>query len=262
MTELDASRAAIPGARRSDGGSRFVAVEGMRNLRDIGGYPVDGGGTTRWGLLFRSGALGELTPAAREQMAALGLRTIVDLREEDEVADLPSLALPEGIAGHRNPVFRDRLALPELRDLQQMYEQILEVAAAEIVAAVELLAAPGALPGLVHCSAGKDRTGLVIALLLSALGVPDAIVAEDYGRTAETLTGEYRERIMAKAILLGLNPERAAGLMGSPPEVMRVILATVRDQYGGAGGYLLAHGCPPAALPSLREQIVDPVAAH
>lgn len=186
VTELDAAQVAIPGARRYDSGDRFVAVEGLRNLRDIGGYPVDGG-TTRWGLLFRSGALGELTPAAREQMAALGLRTIVDLREEDEVTDLPSMALPEGIAGHRNPVFRDRFALPELRDLEQMYGQILDV--------------------------------------------PEEVVAEDYGRTAETLTGEYRDRIMAKAIVLGLNPERARALMGSSPETMQAILAAVRDQY-------------------------------
>lgn len=257
MTELDAARAALPGARQSDGGARFVAVEGLRNLRDIGGYPVDGAAITRWGLLYRSGALGELTSTSREQMAALGLNTVVDLREDDEVADLPSVALPVGIDGHHNPVFRDRLSLPELRDLEQMYAQILEIGAAEIVAAVELLAAPGALPGLVHCSAGKDRTGLVIGLLLSALGVPDAIVAEDYGRTAEVLTGEFRDRIMAKAIVLGLNPERAAVLMGSPPEAMHAILATVRDQYGGAGGYLLAHGCSPAALSRLREQIVD-----
>lgn len=248
---------AIPAARNG-ARPRLLQVEGMHNVRDVGGYPVFGGGTTRWGVLFRGGTLGGLPEGTRAQLGAIGVRTVVDLREavEFDAVQVPEMA---GAPAKRdNPIFRDRKFAALSSELEPLYLQILELCAAEIVSAIGLLATPGALPAIVHCSAGKDRTGLVIGLTLSAVGVPDEVVTQDYGRTEEHLTDELRQHIAAKGAKLGIDAQRIALLMGSPPRVLQSVLDVIRHEFGGAEGYLLTHGLPQSALDCLREQLVDP----
>ena len=237
---------------------RFVNVAGLHNLRDVGGYPVTGGGTTRWGLLLRGGALDELTASAHVSMADLGLRSIIDMREDTELLGLPASVFPEGVIGHRSPLYRGRLSLAAMESLQEVYTEILQLCGPEIAAVIELLATPGALPAVVHCSAGKDRTGLVIGLLLSALGVPDAIVAEDYGITESAYSDDERERMIRKGLEMGANATKIDELMGSPPPVMLEMLDWLRAQYGGIEGYLLAGGVRPQSLAALRDALVEP----
>jgi protein-tyrosine phosphatase len=234
--------------------ARLLEVEGMRNLRDVGGYRLTSGGRTSWGVLYRGGAPGELTTEGREQLAALGLRTVVDLREPVEQENLPSPDLG-GADVHAVSFYRDRIVIDEIEDLQPLYDQMIDHSGADITAVVKLLAADHALPALVHCSAGKDRTGLLIGLLLSALGVPDDLVAEDYGRTADTFTGEYRERMLARGVKVGIDAQRVALLSGSPPELMIAVLERVKRSYGDARGYLRAHGCTAAELLALQERL-------
>lgn len=235
---------------------RFVVVAGLHNLRDVGGYAVDGGGTTRWGLLYRGGALEDLGAASHEPMAGIGLRTIVDMREDTELEDLPPSLFPAGVTGHRNPLYRGRISIAEMDTLEEIYREILAVCAPEIVAVLELLAGPDALPALVHCSAGKDRTGLVIGLLLSALGVSDDLVARDYGITESAWSDDERERMVRKGLAMGAKATRIDELIGSPPALMHAILAWVRSEYGSAEGYLLAGGLRPESLDSLRDRLV------
>jgi protein-tyrosine phosphatase len=261
VTELHVNRNSIPGARGGpeDLSRRLRRVEGLHNLRDLGGYPVAGRGHTRWGVLFRGGVLGGLSPDTEAQISALGVRTVVDLRDEDELI-APQLDETASVTAHRNPIYIARLGIYEVETLEALYRQILTVCAAEIATATEMLAAPGALPGLVHCSAGKDRTGLVIGILLSALGVPDEVVAEDYARTEELISPEDRARMMARAVSLGLSADRAEMLMGSPPHVMQFSLDLIRETHGDARAYLLAHGVRPESLDTLRNALVDPTA--
>ncbi|HEY2834418.1 MAG TPA: tyrosine-protein phosphatase [Sporichthyaceae bacterium] len=258
MTELHVNSNSIPNARGSvdDPEGRLRRVAGLHNLRDLGGYSVTGGGRTRWGLLFRGGIIGALSPHTEAEMLALGLRTVVDLRDPDELV-APQLDEDASLTAHRNPIYIERIGAWQAESLEALYGQILTVCAAEIAAAVEMLAAPGALPGLVHCSAGKDRTGLVIGILLSALGVPDDVVAEDYARTEQLITPEDRERMLAKAASMGLSDERAQMLMGSPPHVMQASLDAMRETHADARSYLLAHGVRPESLDALRTALVD-----
>jgi protein-tyrosine phosphatase len=238
--------------------ARFLDMPGLHNLRDIGGYPTADGRTLRWGLVLRAGQLNEMTTAAHPRMTALGLRTVIDLREDPELAKLPESVYPEGITIHRHPLYRDRIALGDIDDLGVLYDQILDRCADTVTAALEILAAPGARPALVHCSAGKDRTGLIIALLLSVLGVADEIVAEDYAITERAYTGDYRERMIRKGLALGAKATRIEHLIGSPPETMRAALDGLRVRYGSVERYLLDGGLRPEALAALRAALVEP----
>lgn len=236
---------------------RFVVVEGLHNLRDVGGYDVAGGGTTRWGLLYRGGALDDLGTASHEPMAGIGLRTIIDMREDTELDELRASVFPAGVAAHRSPLYRGRISIAGMDSLEEIYLEILSLCGPEIAAVLELLAAPDALPALVHCSAGKDRTGLVIGLLLSALGVPDDVVAQDYGITETAWSDDERERMVRKGLAMGARATRITELMGSPPAVMHATLAWLRSEYGSVEGYLLAGGLRPESLAVLRQRLVS-----
>ncbi|WP_019873439.1 tyrosine-protein phosphatase [Sporichthya polymorpha] len=228
----------------------------MHNFRDVGGYPV-AGGTTRWGVLYRAGTLHGISEATRAQLTGLGIRTVVDLRETVEAGDAPAPHHAGTFARVSNPIFRQRDIVGTVTDLEPLYLQILEQCAPEIVSAIGLLASPETLPAVVHCSAGKDRTGLVIGLTLSAIGAADEVVAQDYGLTEEFLTGELRTHIAAKSEQLGISTQKLVTLMGSPPRVLQATLDALRGRFGGAEGYLLAHGLRPESLDVLREALIE-----
>ena len=246
----------LPSARE-----RVLAAPGTFNLRDVGGYPADGG-TTRWGVLYRSGGLQRLDDDGRAALVATGLRTVVDLREQAELDADPDALEGTGLTSLHVPVYQGATGhlteLPAVPTLDQLYLLMLRDCAPGLVAAVRELARPDALPGLVHCAAGKDRTGLVVALVLSALGVPDDVVAEDYGLTSQHLPAE----LFAVTTVPDddVDPERAALLRAiyreSPPAVMRAVLAALRSEHGGAGAYLLASGLTAQELEHLRAALV------
>ena len=160
-------------------------------MRDVGGYPA-AGGTVRAGRLLRGDALHRLDDEARALLAGLPVRTVVDLREDFEVRLSPDALDGTGIAVLRLPVFRfagDSFG-PAPEDLKTVYDHMVD----------DCGAGPGRWPSgtspppvqqpvLVHCSAGKDRTGVVVALVLSLLGVADEVIAEDY-----CLTSAYPRR--------------------------------------------------------------------
>jgi protein-tyrosine phosphatase len=234
---------------------RFLGVDGMPNLRDVGGYPLTSGGSTRWGVLYRAGAPGLLTPVGYQRFTTLGLRSIIDLREQTEIDHLPT---PPSVAQlHHIPLFRTRIAIEHIEDLLSVYRVTLRDCGDSFAAVVNLLGQPDAFPALVHCSAGKDRTGMVVAIILSALGVAAELVAEDYGRTAEIFTGEYRERLLAQSAVIGVDQQRIALMSGSPPAVMRAFCDKLTQEYGGAAAYLTQHGAKSQALQGLRRALTS-----
>jgi protein-tyrosine phosphatase len=234
---------------------RFVEVDGLFNVRDIGGYPVAGGGVTRWGLLYRGCQPCGLSALAQRQVAGLGLRTVLDLREVAEVGKEPSTAL--GITVVSNPIYRGRMDFEVLADLETLYLTALEVGAAEFITALEHLTGPEALPALVHCTAGKDRTGLLIALVLCLLGVDEETVAADYALTEAAYSAERRAEMFARAEAVGVAAQRVALMIGSPPETLASVLTRMRAKYGSIEAYLLAHGARPETLAALRERLIQ-----
>ncbi|KQY58194.1 hypothetical protein ASD11_00550 [Aeromicrobium sp. Root495] len=242
------------------GTGRRIPVESTFNLRDVGGYPVGGDAVVARGRLFRSDLPGPASDRLGE-LTALGLRTIVDLRSDGEREKRPSVAasLP-GVTAVHGHVGVGLLVIeePALRvSLPVLYEAALRRLGPEIGRAVSALAGPDALPALVHCTAGKDRTGLVVALVLSALGVSDELVAADYAVTQDLLTPEFFATIDLSTHVPDGQADVTA-LHGADASAMLASLAAVRDMAGSAREYLLRHGVGAEDLARLERQLVVP----
>lgn len=237
-------------------------LTGVYNLRDTGGYPADGG-LSRWSTLYRSDALHRLDDAGRAGLVDLGVTRIVDLRGEGERADAPSAISGLGIEAHHIPVFDD--AAPAVvahapTSLEQVYGHMVDDRGPQLVAAIRLIA--DAAPGdavLVHCTAGKDRTGLVVAFALLAAGVDRDAVIDDYAATAAHLEGEWAEAMLAGLVRRGVapTPEIVALVTASPAGLLDRLLTRIDTEYGTIPGYLRAQGLTEDELSRLRAALVD-----
>lgn len=250
--------------------ARRVPLGGTRNVRDVGGYPAADHGRTRWGVLFRGDSLHALDDEGRYRLEEYGLKTVVDLRTDAERAAYAD-RLPPGVRvvvvsildslSARRPeelVAGEQAEAALLPDLADSYRFFIDQRGSHIARAVAELTEPGALPALVHCMAGKDRTGVVIALVLSVLGVPDEVIAFDYAATETLLGDEFRAEAAARAAARGMDETQFANLLACEPELILDLLEYVRGAYGGASAYLIRHGLTEPALRYLRSQLVSP----
>jgi protein-tyrosine phosphatase len=251
-------------------------IPGTANARDLGGLPLKGGGSTRQGVLWRSDALSGLTQEGLAVLGASPVGTIVDLRTDGERASAPDrlpervvrqveLPLLQGAVPVPGPSpsavdpARIRDALAAMPDQTTLYRQMLEGSAQTFASIARLLASPedpGRPALLVHCTAGKDRTGVAAALLLDVAGVRrDAIVA-DYATSARNLAASWGARI---ADLLAhsdvpIPPEAIQLATATPPEVMEATLAWLDDN-GGSAAYLRGGGLGEDELDRVRQAL-------
>lgn len=238
---------------------RHLTLAGTYNVRDVGGYATTDGRTTRWQTLLRADSLHRLSPEGQQALLDLGLRTIVDLRRPGEVARYPNaLAAAPALrylqVSLNNQAPEERVRIPTL---PEVYRGILDTAGAQIGTIVATLAAPGALPGLIHCQAGKDRTGIAIALLLGAVGVPHETIVADYARSADHLAGEFTERSRRRAIADGVDWEQYQQLLLAPAEFMIDVLAYLDEHHGGVVSYLGAAGVRDEQFADLKEALTE-----
>jgi protein-tyrosine phosphatase len=231
---------------------RRIELAGVLNFRDVGGYPVAGGGSVRWRTLFRSDALHGLDPAGLAAVTDLRLRTVVDLRTQLELDHAPSPV--SGRATHISMLTGDFQGVPF--ELGALYRYFVDECGGQIVAAIAGLCADDALPALVHCSAGKDRTGVVIALILAVLGVPDELIAADYALSGLYLDPDQTPAIGQLSASTGLGEELTRALLSSPPELILEVLERVRAVTGSVDGYLRAHGLTGSGLARLRAALI------
>lgn len=227
---------------------RVVPLSGTRNARDLGGYASRFGGSVRWGRLYRSGRLDGLSAEDVAVLRSLELARVYDLRSarerESAPDDVASTHVPLLSGGPPDPERLDRIVDHEtgVAFLVEMNLTMLEQSAAELGSIVFSLADPGSTPVLFHCTAGKDRTGLVAALLLDLLGVARDDVLDDYELSA---LHDHSHEMLASFERFtgrGLPPEAAAGLLAAPRQVMASVLDTVADHYGGVERYLAERG--------------------
>jgi protein-tyrosine phosphatase len=238
--------------------TRLVRLKGTRNLRDLGGYATIDGRRTRWRTLFRSDCLDQLDAAGQTWLVEAGLRTLIDLRDNVEVAARPNVFANSGhVAYRRVPLWDEQLPDENQPDVSEGYWRELDQRGHRLAAVFDAVVAPGALPVLIHCAAGKDRTGLVVGLLLGAVGVPHATIAEDYALSSVCLGPEYIAESRQLVVERGLDWGRWAHLFETPPERMLKTLAYVERQFGGVEQYLLSRGVGPQQLAHLRKVLTE-----
>ena len=233
-------------------------VPGAVNFRDVGGLPA-GTRRTRRGVLYRSGNLAQLDEDGTAALGALGIRRIIDLRADDEVAHAPSRVAGLPVRTQRVPLFLGSVASFFADDipLDEMYRRLVEDSAERVVEVVRGIVADQ--PVLVHCTVGKDRTGVTVALALAAAGVESEAVIADYART-ETLLPDWRNARVITA-LRSMHPD-AVNLEDlatrSPAPVMRNLLTGITERYGSAADHLRAHGMTDDELGELRRVLLEP----
>lgn len=249
-------------------GERLVPFEGLHNLRDLGGYAA-ADGHVRWGRLFRADSLHKLTAGDHERFARLGLRVVYDLRGPRELESHPNpvanLNLPvvgsvpaeEGTEEERRERERAAFEAGGEKLLRDLYVGMLEHSPHLFARFFRGVLAEDGLPALFHCHAGKDRTGVVAALVLLAVGVSDDDVLDDYELTRRYRTLENQQDSYASMIERGVSPEAAAGVLSTPRWAMADMVTALHEVHGGIAAYLTGPvGLAPADLDRLRALLV------
>lgn len=242
---------AQPAAKAEAAGpQRLLPLQGGRNFRDLGGYRTADGHTVKWGVLFRSGAMSGLTPADYAYLEKRGIRVVCDLRDNAERAAEPvnwpkprapkvlsddyhldmAMSLPKGDLAHwTGEQARASLAASYPSMLRQFNGQFRRMFA-------ELLAHHA--PLAFNCTAGKDRTGIAAALILTSLGVPRETVVQDYLLTNRYLdSGKVLQGNAAYASLAKLPPDVLKAMMAADPSYIGAVFNAIDAHPGGVEGY-------------------------
>ncbi len=238
---------------------RDLSWDACWNVRDLGGHDTRSGGPTRSGRIVRAGNLSKLTDAGRDALIAYGIRTVVDLRDPREFAvdmdpfhdDGPWTGQVDYVSA---PLISDAEweAIRDPQVLKQGYEVTLELSRANIARVLSAIANAAAGGIVVHCHAGKERTGVVAALLLALCEVQDEAIAADYVASDRHLAALYEAWAAREA-----DPEKRLGLMRgviSKPEHILVPLEDLR-RTGGVEDYARRAGVSQGELRAIRERL-------
>lgn len=242
-----------------------MAFERCPNFRDLGGYPAEEGHRTRWGLVYRSGTLHNLTAPDMATLQGLGLRAVFDLRTHAEREGWPGpvesvhLPMSDDLAPGEIMAMLGARSVEEAEEaLLGLYLGTLDRQARAFGALLGHLTDRSNLPALFHCTAGKDRTGLAAALLLLALGTDRSTVVEDYMLTARAPAADA-ETFGPILLAAGVPDEAVDVLLGARPRPITGALEELDRRYGNVEGYLLGPaGLDRSALRRLRELLTEP----
>jgi len=229
---------------------RHIRLAGTRNLRDVGGYPAVAGRRTRWRTLLRTDSLDRLPAASQAKLLGMGLRQVIDLRWPHELAEAPSVFRASDSVRYRSIPLLDDDPTPEV-GIVGTYRHMFDSRGPQLVEVIRALLEPDGLPAVVGCAAGKDRTGVTIALVLAAVGVPADVVAGDYALTAELFAAD-----VADEHLLDWRASPAA--VDCPPEYMLQALGHLERRHGGAAALLRSNGLTGDELSRLTDLLTEP----
>ena len=239
---------------------RLITLEGAVNFRDLGGYAARDGRRTRWRTLFRADGLGELTEDDLTVLRGFGIRTIIDLRSGSELERGRFDVEAHPVTFHHFPFI---VELPDAEEfdrrpglLGSQYQEIVRDAGDQILAALEVLASSDALPAVFHCTAGKDRTGVLSAIVLSLVGVDEPTVVADYALSGEAMQ-RLREKLIRRYPEGRETIENIDEVFSANPAQMELLLDHVREQYGSVNAYIEGLGAAPGLVEQLRVALLE-----
>jgi protein-tyrosine phosphatase len=248
---------------------RHLRFNSVVNFRDIGGYRGYSGKTVAWRRVFRSGEFRRITPEdIKRLIGELGVTSIIDLRSELELANNGKGLLPQTGIKYCNISFMPDGGDPEanaqrFKEMTCMGEFYIELArqknyGKKIVEALEVIAEPGNHPLIFHCAVGKDRTGMLAAMLLHLLGVSDADIIQDYA-LSEPYMDELLVRFKAAPREKDAKPPPPIPdfFWKAPPDSMGMLLAMLRREYGSVEGYLNEMGMPASIPKQLQKGLLQ-----
>lgn len=248
-----------------DDPKRLVKLEAVHNFRDLGGYPTSGGRATKWQMLFRADGLYRLTPQDAQHVIDLGVRTVIDLRTTNEVTSrgtFPAHEFPVNF--HHLPIIDatwNETETPEIEDTVEFlvwaYREMIEKASPKFADAINLLGSQDVFPAVFHCAAGKDRTGLLAAFILSLLGVSDEIICADYGKTADGMRRLIAWAKVHQPQLADSYANMPARFAASDPEAMAVILADLQSKHTTVENFVREIGVSQKTIESLRNSLLE-----
>jgi protein-tyrosine phosphatase len=239
---------------------RHMPLDDTHNIRDLGGYARAGGGGTQWRRILRGDSLSHLREAGREHLLAQGLSTVIDLRGPAETAGEPNPFQRHDGVHYSNIALFDALAPIAARgaafDMGARYRDALDRCGERLAQVLRAIAT--APPGIVlfHCTAGKDRTGIVSAMLLLLAGVSEEDVVDDYALTA-TLADPLLTRLRLVARSRGFDDAHIDRVLSSDAATMAAMLEHLRSRHGGIGAYGAAIGLDSAEIARLVSRLCD-----
>jgi protein-tyrosine phosphatase len=278
---IGAGMLAGPAFTDEPGYERVIHLDGTSNTRDIGGYLTSDLRTVRWRQIIRSENLSRLTASDYRKLEEIGVKTVIDLRTEREHDRSPTVWLGDNpprffhfpIGDAQNEWFRKqrkmikRNRFTEEQSSEHMvdgYRMIAEVGPVSFQKLMDLVLDQSNWPIVIHCNAGKDRSGVAVALILEALGVARETIMEEY-----LLTNEI-SRIQEKAVFLskersnhgfgkgysrGPSAEAWFPILGVQPEMLEAFYASVDERYGSMDAFLTALGVDQEARSALTASL-------
>lgn len=240
--------------------TRHLLVSGTYNVRDLGGYAT-ATGPTRFRRLLRADALHRLDRAGIATLTDTGVTTVIDLRHADELAHQPNPFATHEAVSYHNVSLLDGLAPSMMSDgdlLLELYQLALTDRQGAIAEVLIVIADAPAGTVLFHCTAGKDRTGIIAALLLGLAGVESADIVDDYAQTADLIAPIVAE-ITAGAVARGANPESFQRLLASEPATMLATLAFIHAEFGSVPAYLSLIGLDASTITRLRNRLLGDI---
>jgi protein tyrosine/serine phosphatase len=244
--------------------TRHVTLEGPANVRDLGGHRARAGQMVRWRRVLRADTLDAATGGDLAVLGDLGVRTVIDLRTVTEYTQRPHPHEDDPLVTYfRFPLLARTWAEDGQRPegdtaafLADRYLEMLVRGAPALAAALDVLSDPLAHPVVVHCTAGKDRTGVVAAVLLGLLGVADEAIAEDYAASGPAVASLVQRRSAGDPVTAATLASRPAGYLEAPPEAMLRFLEQVRHRHGTMVGYARGIGVPLETIERLHEVLL------
>jgi protein-tyrosine phosphatase len=244
---------------------RRLILDSIENCRDLGGYPTDDGKQTRWRSFVRTDHRQSWTPETRWGFIDYGVQLVIDLRDNFEILEVPNtFAQSDDVKYINVPLMTDAVHLGDdfqavvhnMNSLSDMYQFWIDNCRPQIGSILTTIATHHTQTTLFHCRSGKDRTGVIAALLLNLAGVSDDLIGQDFALTREYLAERFAEW-RAAASAAGEDIRRVERFHDYTPQIILATMDYIRKQHGSIPDFLRVCGVSDAQMNKLHDMLIE-----